>query len=81
METINVDIHIKERSESQPNERVFECWLDGGYNNIFTVATHQVCLTSSEVINWTVEVVRQAHAYSVAQQRDVFVNRIQELKF
>jgi len=87
--TYTADMHIKETEDSQPNNRVFECWLEGGHN-IFSVPTHQNMLTSSQAIAWIAEVERQAYVYGIAEhfnengdpvQCNVVVNRIQELRF
>lgn len=57
--TYTTEIHLRERTDSTPDERLFDGWLVGAQNLYPTLQT-MCAMTSSRAIRWACEVERIA---------------------
>jgi hypothetical protein len=71
-----VVIHISERSDSKPDERYFDGWVEG-WQNVVSVPT-MTAKGSKEAIAWRVKVVSEISAHARCTGQDVDIRNVHE---
>jgi len=83
------DVHIRERQDSRPDDRLYECWLSGA-TNIFPCLEYRACCTPSQAIQWNNDVELRAWQHNHAAHIDndgtpvhcvVVLTQVRELRF
>ena len=61
------EIHLRERTDSTPDERYFDGWLVGA-QNVFPCINIMCAMDSARAIRWACEVERRAFEWSNAKK-------------
>lgn len=61
-------LHIKERADSKPDDRLFDGWMTGDALNVFGSLTYSPAMTSGQAIGYKVKVENRAWDWNTAKK-------------
>lgn len=65
-----VKIHLTERTDSTPTERLFDGWIEG-CANVFPGISQMCAMNTTRAIAWAVEVEKRAYQWSEAKKTNL----------